>query len=130
MLKRLLGARPLIRIIEAHSGLTGLIAETVSVESDNKVREFDGIWMSNLTDSAVKAKPDIEYVDITSRMADHGGDNHVVAANEGGAVVRGGSRRRYPHSNSPSCSAADRRCQMQRPLPAAGAARRSSSGVF
>ena len=68
MLKRLLEARPLIRIIEAHSGLTGLIAETVSVNTDNKVREFDGIWMSSLTDSTVKAKPDIEYVDITSRM--------------------------------------------------------------
>ena len=68
MLKRLLEAKPLIRIIEAHSGLTGLIAETVSVESDNKSKEFDGIWMSSLTDSALKAKPDIEYVDMTSRM--------------------------------------------------------------
>ncbi len=68
MLKRLLQAKPLIRIIEAHSGLTGLIAETVSVKCNNKVREFDGIWMSSLTDSAAKAKPDIEYVDMTSRM--------------------------------------------------------------
>jgi phosphoenolpyruvate mutase len=68
MLKRLLEAKPLLRIIEAHSGLTGLIAETVFVESDDKVREFDGIWMSSLTDSAAKAKPDIEYVDMTSRM--------------------------------------------------------------
>jgi phosphoenolpyruvate phosphomutase / 2-hydroxyethylphosphonate cytidylyltransferase len=68
MLKRLLEARSKIRIIEAHSGLTGLIAETVSVEHNGKVREFDGIWMSSLTDSAVKAKPDIEYVDMTSRM--------------------------------------------------------------
>jgi phosphoenolpyruvate phosphomutase len=68
MLKRLLEAKPLIRIIESHSGLTGLIAETVRVECDGGVREFDGIWMSSLTDSAVKAKPDIEYVDMTSRM--------------------------------------------------------------
>jgi phosphoenolpyruvate phosphomutase len=69
MLKRLLEAKPLIRIIEAHSGLTGLIAETVSVKCDDQVREFDGIWMSSLTDSAAKAKPDIEYVDMTSRMS-------------------------------------------------------------
>jgi phosphoenolpyruvate phosphomutase len=55
MLKRLLEAKPLIRVIEAHSGLTGLIAETVFVESDDRVREFDGIWLSSLTDSAVKA---------------------------------------------------------------------------
>ena len=68
MLRRLLEAKPMVRIIEAHSGLTGLIAETVSVQVDNQRREFDGIWMSSLTDSAAKAKPDIEYVDITSRM--------------------------------------------------------------
>ncbi|MDA0767248.1 MAG: phosphoenolpyruvate mutase [Verrucomicrobia bacterium] len=68
MLKRLLEAKPMVRIIEAHSGLTGLIAENVSVQVDGQRREFDGIWMSSLTDSAAKAKPDIEYVDITSRM--------------------------------------------------------------
>lgn len=68
MLKRLLAAKPLTRIIEAHNGLTGLIAETISVESGKTVKEFDGIWMSSLTDSAAKAKPDIEYVDMTSRM--------------------------------------------------------------
>ncbi|MGY8689916.1 MAG: phosphoenolpyruvate mutase, partial [Verrucomicrobiales bacterium] len=70
MLKRLLEAKPLIRLIEAHSGLTGLIAETVSVEIDDKVREFDGIWMSSLTDSAIKAKPDIEYVERMSTVSD------------------------------------------------------------
>jgi phosphoenolpyruvate phosphomutase len=69
MLKRMLEAKPLIRIIEAHSGLTGLIAETVHVETEGGVREFDGMWMSSLTDSTLKAKPDIEYVDITSRMS-------------------------------------------------------------
>ncbi len=70
MLKRLLEAKPLIRVIEAHSGLTGLIAETACVEIDDKVREFDGIWMSSLTDSAVKAKPDIEYVERMSTVSD------------------------------------------------------------
>jgi phosphoenolpyruvate mutase len=70
MLKRLLEAKPLIRLIEAHSGLTGLIAETVRVEIDDKVREFDGIWMSSLTDSAIKAKPDIEYVERMSTVSD------------------------------------------------------------
>ncbi len=68
MLRRLLEAKSLIRIIEAHSGLTGLIAETVSVVNDDQVQEFDGIWMSSLTDSALRAKPDIECVDMTSRM--------------------------------------------------------------
>jgi len=68
MLKRMLEVKPVIRIIESHSGLTGLIAETVSVECKDGTREFDGIWMSSLTDSTIKAKPDIEYVDMTSRM--------------------------------------------------------------
>ena len=70
MLKRLLQAKPLIRVLEAHSGLTGLIAETVFVESDDRVREFDGIWLSSLTDSAVKAKPDIEYVERMNAVSD------------------------------------------------------------
>ena len=70
MLKRLLEAKPLVRILEAHSGLTGLIAETASVESGDSVREFDGIWLSSLTDSALKAKPDIEYVDRLSSISD------------------------------------------------------------
>ncbi len=70
MLKRLLEAKPLIRVIEAHSGLTGLIAETVFVEGDHSVREFDGIWLSSLTDSALKAKPDIEYVDRMTSISD------------------------------------------------------------
>ncbi|MCP4450314.1 MAG: phosphoenolpyruvate mutase [Planctomycetes bacterium] len=70
MLKRLLEAKPLVRVIEAHSGLTGLIAETVFVESNHSVREFDGIWLSSLTDSALKAKPDIEYVDRMTSISD------------------------------------------------------------
>lgn len=70
MLKRLLEAKPLVRVIEAHSGLTGLIAETVSVEGDNSIKEFDGIWLSSLTDSALKAKPDIEYVDRMTSISD------------------------------------------------------------
>jgi phosphoenolpyruvate mutase len=70
MLKRLLQAKPLIRVIEAHSGLTGLIAETVAVKTDEQVREFDGIWLSSLTDSAVKAKPDIEYVERMNAVGD------------------------------------------------------------
>jgi phosphoenolpyruvate mutase len=70
MLKRLLEAKPLIRVIEAHSGLTGLIAETVAVKSDDQIREFDAIWLSSLTDSAVKAKPDIEYVERMNAVGD------------------------------------------------------------
>ena len=67
-LKRLIKAKPMIRILEAHNGLTGLIVENTKVEKDGKIEEFDGIWISSLTDSAAKGKPDIEYVDFTSRL--------------------------------------------------------------
>jgi len=68
MLRRLLDSKEQIRILEAHSGLTGLIAENVTVEKDGRKLEFDGMWLSSLTDSTAKGKPDIGYVDLTSRM--------------------------------------------------------------
>lgn len=66
-LRRLLSVKPLIRVIEAHNGLTGLIAEKTKIFKDGKVREFDAMWESSLTDSASKGKPDISAVDVTSR---------------------------------------------------------------
>ena len=68
-LRRLLAAKPLVTALEAHSGLTGLIVENAQVEADGQTREFDAMWVGRLTDSTAKGKPDIEYVDLTSRMA-------------------------------------------------------------
>jgi len=67
-LNRLLQAKPLIRGIEVHNGITGLIAEHASVKVSGKMAEFDFMWLSSLTDSTAKGKPDIELVDSTSRM--------------------------------------------------------------
>ena len=67
-LRRLLNAKEIVRIIEAHNGLTGLIAEKVKVKKGETEKEFDGIWISSLTDSTAKGKPDMECVDLTSRM--------------------------------------------------------------
>jgi phosphoenolpyruvate phosphomutase len=67
-LRRLLDNKPIVRIMEAHSGLTGLIVENASIKVDGRVREFDGIWSSSLTDSTARGKPDIEAVDISSRL--------------------------------------------------------------
>jgi len=67
-LRRLLNAKPLVRLLEVHSGLTGLIVEHLAHEDDRGRREFDGMWASSLTDSTAKGKPDIEAVDLTSRM--------------------------------------------------------------
>lgn len=67
-LRRLIDAKPIVRICESHSGLTGLIIENTQVEVNNVKREFDGMWASSLTDSTSKGKPDIEAVDLTNRL--------------------------------------------------------------
>lgn len=67
-LKELIYSKKPVRILEAHNGLTGLIIEKTKVEKDGKVREFDGMWISSLCDSTAKGKPDIELVDLTSRL--------------------------------------------------------------
>jgi len=67
-LKRLLNSKPIVRIIEAHNGLTGLLVENTEVIINEVKQEFDGMWISSLTDSTSKGKPDIECVDLTSRL--------------------------------------------------------------
>ena len=67
-LRRLLNAKSIVRILESHSGLTGLIIENTSVEVNGIKKEFDGMWSSSLTDSTLKGKPDIEAVDLTTRL--------------------------------------------------------------
>lgn len=67
-LRRLLDAKDLVRCCEAHNGLTGLIVEKTQLKTKGETREFDAIWLSSLTDSTAKGKPDIEAVDLTSRL--------------------------------------------------------------
>ena len=69
-LRRLINAKKIVRICESHNGLTGLIIENTSVSVNNMKREFDGMWASSLTDSTSKGKPDIEAVDLTTRLHD------------------------------------------------------------
>ena len=68
-LRRLIASKPIVRILEAHNGITGLIAETAKIDKNGKKIEFDGIWESSLTDSTSKGKPDTELVDFTSRFS-------------------------------------------------------------
>lgn len=67
-LRQLLNIRPIVKAIEVHSGLTGLIAEKTVVERDGELDQFDAMWISSLCDSTAKGKPDIELVDMTSRF--------------------------------------------------------------
>lgn len=67
-LRQLLKLCPVVKTIEVHSGLTGLIAEKTVVERDGELDQFDAMWLSSLCDSTAKGKPDIELVDMSSRM--------------------------------------------------------------
>ena len=69
-LRRLIAAKPIVRIMEVHDGLSGLIVENIEVKNGIKTNHFDGMWSSSLTDSTSKGKPDIEAVDLTTRMQD------------------------------------------------------------
>ncbi|MCL2488704.1 MAG: phosphoenolpyruvate mutase [Oscillospiraceae bacterium] len=67
-LRRLLASGKIVKIMEAHDGLSGLIVENTAVEAGDRLKSFDGMWLSSLCDSTMKGKPDIELVDMTSRL--------------------------------------------------------------
>lgn len=67
-LKQLIAMRPIVKTLEVHSGLTGLIAEKTVVEHHGELDQFDAMWISSLCDSTAKGKPDIELVDMSSRI--------------------------------------------------------------
>lgn len=67
-LRQLIEMCPIVKTIEAHSGLTGLIAEKTVVENNGRLDQFDAMWVSSLCDSTAKGKPDIELVDMSSRL--------------------------------------------------------------
>lgn len=67
-LKQLLKMKPLVSVIEAHSGITGLIAEKTTILKDGKTYQFDAMWCSSLCDSTAKGKPDIELLDMSTRL--------------------------------------------------------------
>ena len=68
-LKRLIQTKGIVKILESHNSLTGLIIENLKVFKKSSFVEFDGMWSSSLTDSATKGKPDNSSVDFSSRLA-------------------------------------------------------------
>lgn len=67
-LRQLIEMTPVVKVMEAHSGLTGLIVEKTVVENEGRLDQFDAMWVSSLCDSTDKGKPDIELVDMSSRL--------------------------------------------------------------
>ncbi|RKI43233.1 phosphoenolpyruvate mutase [bacterium D16-51] len=67
-LKQLINLCPIVKALEVHNGLTGLIAEKTIVSGKNSIDQYDAMWISSLCDSTAKGKPDIELVDMSSRL--------------------------------------------------------------
>ena len=68
-LKRLINSKKIVRILESHNSLVGLIIENLKVIKKNNFEEFDAMWSCSLTDSATKGKPDNQSVDYSSRIS-------------------------------------------------------------
>ena len=68
-LNRLIKSKDIVRVLESHNSLTGLIIENLKMEKNRKIEEFDCMWSSSLTDSATKGKPDNQAVDYSSRIS-------------------------------------------------------------
>tara|TARA_Y100000310_G_scaffold239808_1_gene243539 strand:+ start:1433 stop:2758 length:1326 start_codon:yes stop_codon:yes gene_type:complete len=96
-LRRLLEAKTLVRVLEAHNGLTGLIVESTKIKKDNENREFDGVWISSLTDSLAKGKPDTGSVDLTSRLTTI---NHILEVTTKPMIVDGDNGGEVEHFTS------------------------------
>ena len=68
-LKRLISYKKIVRILESHNSLTGLIIENLNIKKKNKNIEFDGMWSSSLTDSATKGLPDNSSLSFSARIS-------------------------------------------------------------
>lgn len=68
-LRRLLASKDIVKVMEAHNGLSGLIVEQTSIDNQGKKEEFDALWISSLTQATAKAKPDNGFLDASTRIA-------------------------------------------------------------
>lgn len=67
-LKRLIESKDIVKILESHNALTGLIIEKANIYKNKRLIEFDGMWSSSLTDSATKGLPDNSSLSFSSRI--------------------------------------------------------------
>tara|TARA_Y100000310_G_scaffold167546_2_gene167408 strand:- start:47954 stop:49243 length:1290 start_codon:yes stop_codon:yes gene_type:complete len=82
-LRRLLEAKEMVRFLEAHNGVSALVIENTKILKEGTPRIFDGIWISSLTDSIAKGKPDIESVGRFDTL------NHILEATTKPIIVDG-----------------------------------------
>ena len=75
-LRKLIELKPFVRAIEASNGLTGLIAENTKVVRTDKSESSMPCGSAVCVTLTMKGKPDIELVDLTSRIKHHKRGNH------------------------------------------------------
>ena len=68
-LKRLINSKDIVRILESHNSLTGLIIENLKIIKNNQNKEFHGMWSSSLTDSATRGLPDNSSLSFSARIS-------------------------------------------------------------
>lgn len=68
-LKRLISAKDIVRVMEAHNPLSGLIVENLIKKASKNHFEFDAMWSSSLTDSVSRGMQDNQSVDYSTRIA-------------------------------------------------------------
>jgi phosphoenolpyruvate phosphomutase / 2-hydroxyethylphosphonate cytidylyltransferase len=90
-LRRLLDVKEIVRVLEAHNGLSGLIVENTAILKDGKAKVFDAMWISSLTDSTAKGKPDIELVQRMDTL------QQVIEATSKPIIVDGDTGGRVEH---------------------------------
>jgi phosphoenolpyruvate mutase len=67
-LKRLIVAKDIVRILEAHNPLSGILVEESFIDVNGIRKEFDGMWSSSLTDSTSRGLPDTEALSLNWRI--------------------------------------------------------------
>jgi len=90
-LRRLIETKDIVRVLEAHNGISSLIVENTKILKDNKIKEFDGMWISSLTDSTAKGKPDIELVERMDTL------NHILEATTKSIILDGDTGGKTEH---------------------------------
>jgi len=67
-LRKIINSKPLIRIMEAYSGLSALIVENLKIEKEDGIHSFDGIWISGSNGSDHLDIPNIGSIDLSTRF--------------------------------------------------------------
>jgi phosphoenolpyruvate phosphomutase / 2-hydroxyethylphosphonate cytidylyltransferase len=94
ILKRLIDSKKIVRVLESHSALTGLIIENLKIEKGDKIETFDAMWSSSLTDSTLRGKPDNQSVDYSTRIS---GLNEIMDVTTKPVIFDGDNGGRVEH---------------------------------